>query len=202
MNVIRRETPIADAGLARVKGFRFPRGRLRCEAALASGVPPAVGQRSWLRGWRVGFLICGALVPALVVVWALGGASALRAAFRSASGETLVVDASTKSFAVVSEGDPVTVSYKLTNLGSANVRIVGCRAACRCLVPVELPFSLGPGESRDFPISIRDLRRGETGPVERINWSIVLYTTNPAQVEIPLRVIGEIQRSTRSVPAS
>ena len=114
-------------------------------------------------------------------------------------GETVLVDATTKSFGVARAGDAIHLSYKLTNRGGKSVRIVGCRATCRCIVPgQDLPFTLRPRESRDFPISIRNPGRVAGTAPQTVNWQVTLYTTNPAQARIALSIKGEIQTNRPS----
>ena len=154
-----------------------------------------------LRGWapsRPGaLLVCAASAPLLLAFWALGGLDAVGAAIALAKGETVFVDSSTKSFGVVSAGDPLVVSYKLTNRSDQNIRIVGCRAVCRCMVPEGLPFTLRARESRDFPISIRNPDRAQGNRSQTVNWGITLFTTNPAQSQITLTVKGEIRAPSK-----
>jgi hypothetical protein len=159
------------------------------------------GLRGWAPNRHGALLVCAASAPLLLALWALGGFDAVAVAVALAKGETVFVDSSTKSFGVVSAGDPLVVSYKLTNRSDQNIRIVGCRAVCRCMVPEGLPFTLRARESRDFPISIRNPQRVRGSPSQTVNWGITLFTTNPAQAQITLTVKGEI-RAPSKPPAS
>lgn len=138
------------------------------------------------------------LVLLTVAIWAAGGFDAALRAYLYMSGETLFIDSTTKSFGSVRAGDPTSVSFQLTNRGTEPVRIVGCLAYCNCIVPADLPITLNPSESRDFIISIHTFQRGGESGTRPFNQPVNLYTTNPAQAEIPLTVKGVVQYT--SVP--
>jgi hypothetical protein len=159
-----------------------------------------------VRGWapsRTGaFLVCATLFTLMFGFWILGGVRGIAVGYALMKGQTIFVDSSTKSFGVVSPGDPIAVSYKLTNWGDQDVRIVGFRAKCKCMAPDILPFTLRAKESRVLPISIVNRTRENGSPSQTINWVITIFTTNPAQVQIPLTVKGEIRKSNPSVSGS
>ncbi|MFI5456161.1 MAG: DUF1573 domain-containing protein [Isosphaerales bacterium] len=170
---------------------------METEQAIQRQVLPGI--RGWAPSRPGALVVCAVSAPVVLAFWALGGFGAVGVAVALMKGETLFVDSSTKSFGVVPAGDPIVVSYKLTNRGDQNIRIVGCRAVCRCMVPEDLPFTLRPKESRNFPILIRN-PKGEGGSrSQTINWGITLFTTNPAQAQIPLTVKGEL-RTRRQAP--
>jgi hypothetical protein len=157
----------------------------------SSGLP------AWAPSRPGALLVCANSALVLLAFWALDGFDAVAVAIALAKGETILVDSSTKSFGVVSAGDPLVISYKLTNRSDQNIRIVGCRAVCRCMVPEGLPFTLRARESRDFPISIRNPERVRGSPSQSVNWGITLFTTNPAQAQITLTVKGEIRAPSK-----
>ncbi len=154
-------------------------------------------ERVWTRVWSVALFGFASVALVVLAFWVRGGISALKETYAILKGETLVVDSSMKSFGVVPSGDPVVVSYKLTNRGDRNIRIVGFRAVCRCMVPEDLPFTLRPRESREFPIVIRNPEKEAGNPAQIVNWGMTLFTTNPAQVRIPLTVKGEIRSPSK-----
>ncbi len=131
-------------------------------------------------------------------IWIVGGFNAIRSAYVYLRGETILVDSNTKSFGVVSPGDPISVSFTLTNTGAAPVRIAGCEAWCNCVVPKDMPFVLEPNESRDFPVSIRNPKREGAVPKGYVGLDLKLFTTNPAQPRIGLTVKGEIRNPSVS----
>lgn len=121
---------------------------------------------------------------------ALGGFRVIR----SMRGQTISVDSDAKSFGVVSPGDPIAVSFRLTNHAREPVRIVGCRAGCSCMLPADLPLEIRPNASRDFRVSFNFRPRPGGGPVlETRRFTMTLFTSNPDQFEIPLMVSGEVR---------
>ena len=133
------------------------------------------------------------LVLLLFACWAAGGVTAIRTAYSHLRGETILVDSHAKSFGIVAPGDRVTVSFRLTNDGREPVRIVGCRAGCSCMVPDDLPFAIGPKGSRDFAVSIKVPQKRGNGSVVARKLALTLFTSNPAQLEIPLTMSGQIR---------
>lgn len=71
-------------------------------------------------------------------------------------------------------------------------------AYCNCIVPDDLPFTLGPSETRGFKVSVRTEIRKAGSPSELIDQPVTLFTTSPAQAEVHLTIKGEIRGSARS----
>jgi hypothetical protein len=141
-----------------------------------------------------GLLAVAGFGLAALAVWRPSGSYGLRAAFARMTGRTVVLDSERKSFGIVAAGDPAAVSFRLTNWGDKPVRVVGYLTYCNCVSPNDLPFTLGPGEARDFVVSLRDSQPAGGGASQTLDQPLVLYTTNPAQAEIPLTIQGEIRR--------
>jgi len=171
---------------------------METEQAIQQEVLPR--KRAWVSRWSGAFFVSAALVPLMLAFWTLGGLDAMGVAYALMKGETLFVDSFSKSFGIVQTGDPIAVSYRLTNRGDQSVRVVGCQAICTCIVPDDLPFTLHPKESRDLKISILNPKTEDKGPSQAINWGITLFTTNPAQIQVPLTVKGEIRARSNPSP--
>ena len=136
-------------------------------------------------------LIAAGLGVALLSLacWAVSGFRTIR----SMRGQTISVDSDVRSFGVVSRGDPIAVSFRLTNHGRSPVRIVGCRAGCSCVLPEDLPFVIRPDASRDFRVSFNfPPIPGGGSAVETRTLRLTLFTSDPDQFEIPLTVSGEL----------
>lgn len=133
------------------------------------------------------------LVLLIIATYAGGGFSAIRMAYAYMRGETILVDSSTKSFGSAREGDRVSVSFGLTNGAGKPVRVVGCRAYCNCIVPDDLPFTINPHERRNLTLSVRIPERGRSSGTRQFSQPVTLYTTNAAQIEIPLLIEGAVQ---------
>lgn len=126
----------------------------------------------------------------MAAIWASGGIGVMKSAYAHMAGRTIFVDSYSKSFGDVQVGDPVSVSFRLTNGGDKPVRVVGYRAFCNCVVPDDLPFTINPNEHRDFVISVHNSERvNSTGSFTQ---SVIIYTTGATQPEIALTVKGEI----------
>lgn len=121
--------------------------------------------------------------------WAVYGFRVIRS-----SGRLISVDSDAKSFGVVSPGDPIAVSFRLTNHGREPVRIVGCRAGCSCMLPEDLPLEIRPNASRDFRVSFNFRPVPGGGPaLETRTYPLILFTSSPGQFKIPLTVTGEVR---------
>ena len=107
----------------------------------------------------------------------------------------IVLDSSTKSFGVVRQGETGSVSFRLLNQSRRPVRVVGCMAYCECVVPDDLPFTIGPGEAREFRVSVRTVAGEFSKSPEKVNQPITLYTTDAGQAEIRLDVEGTVMDS-------
>lgn len=112
-------------------------------------------------------------------------------------GTTLFADSPNKSFGIVSAGEPICVKFKLTNHGNTDVRVVGCHAGCNCVASGNrMPFSIKPGENRDFRVSIHNPNPGEAGFTTRparVKLEITIFTNNAMQPRMPLFVSGVLR---------
>ncbi len=127
------------------------------------------------------------------LVWAAFSVDTIQSAYASLTGQVISVDATTKSFGVVAPGDPIALTFHLTNRGSRPIRLVGCMAYCNCITPPELPYTIAAGETRDFAIAMTNPNREGLNRDRTINQPLILFAANPAQHEIPLRITGEIR---------
>ncbi len=140
-------------------------------------------------------LISTNLALLVMAVWAIASFGSIRGAVGYyLRGETLFFDSTEKSFGVASPGEKVTVAFRLTNRGRKPIRVLGCSAICTCTLPTDLPFTLGPNESRDVTLSIREPKRQVPQPSKPkdLSLEVTLFTNNAAQSRIPLTVKGRI----------
>lgn len=137
--------------------------------------------------WLATTLVTTALALLALAVWAVGRFDSIQGALKYASGETLLVDAATKTFGTREPGEKVNVAFKLINSGNAPIRIVGSRVGCSCTVPDELPFSLAAGERRLFQVSV-SLPKEPQG----IQMPVTLFTNIAEQPELELTIVGEV----------
>ena len=127
------------------------------------------------------------------LVWAAFSVDTIQSAYATLTGEVISVDATTKSFGIVPPGDPITLTFQLTNRGSRPIRLVGCMAYCNCITPPELPYTIATGETRDFAIAMTNPNREGLNRDRTIGQPLILFAANPTQHEIPLRIKGEIR---------
>jgi len=137
--------------------------------------------------WPAAAVLSIVLAATMTAVWATARFGSVRSAIRYANGETLTVDAKTKSFGVGTPNQRTEVVFKVTNLGTQPVRIVGGRSVCVCTVPDDLPMSLRPRQSMPFRVRIRV-------PTEVGGFAnpLTLFTNDPNQPELELMIIGEV----------
>jgi len=136
----------------------------------------------------------------IMASWALARFGSIRDCIAYYSrGETLFADSREKSFGTVAPDDRVSVSFKLTNRGSQPTRVLGCYSRCGYLVPNDLPFALGPNESRSFELSIH-IPPNQYAASFFSKIEIVLCTNNPLQSRIPLVIRGE--NGPKSIPSN
>jgi len=99
--------------------------------------------------------------------------------------ETLIADSQSKSFGIVDGSKPVPVEFRLTNLSSRPIRILGSRTRCTCVAVDALPITIGPHQSHLFRLTI-----DAAGEARDIGEDILLYTNIPSQHEYQLSVVG------------
>jgi Protein of unknown function (DUF1573) len=117
------------------------------------------------------------------------------------SGQTLVVDSTTKSFGTVAPGEPITVSFELVNRGHESIRIVGSEANCTCIVPGDFPISVNRGERHVIRIAVNNPYLEGNNVSRHVNAQVSLLTTNVSQAQIPLTIKGEIRgEPSRPIP--
>src|SRR6202034_3578924 len=104
----------------------------------------------------------------------------------------------TKSFGVATPGDRIDAFFMLANRGNDSIRILGCNASCNCVIPNDLPFTLGPSEKRKFFVSIHmpTLEQMRTQKSTHLDLALTLFTSNPAQSRIRLSLKGEVLNKT------
>jgi len=108
-------------------------------------------------------------------------------------GETLLVDATEKSFGVAASGRTFDVSFRLTNRGDKPIRILGCKTICTCTVPHDLPYTLDPKESRDLNITVNTFGQVRDGQPTDLYLPLTVFTSNRAQSRVGLAIRGEVR---------
>lgn len=157
--------------------------------------------------WKISNTVVRAargVAATLLSVSVLTGGLALAGTFRYGSvgnalaalrGEILVAHPATYRFGPVEPGRKITFEYKITNLSSAPVRLVGSHSSCSCTVPDRLPQTLAPRETRAvrirFDVPERMPATAEGTPIQQ---EVVIYTSDPSRPQITLALVGEVRR--------
>lgn len=139
-----------------------------------------VGSLKWVGG-----------VAALVVVVAAGGTLAcgsLDAALASLRGQSLVVSP-VVDFGSGKPGDVLSSQVTVRNYSGKTVRLVGGTSSCSCTATDEMPISIDPGDEVVVNVRLR-IPSGQPG---LMNQQIVLFSDDPRQPRIDLRVVCRIE---------
>jgi len=144
------------------------------------------GQRSWLFT-TILFLNITFLCLAFCAYGLFGS---IDSAIRFVAGWGLFVDHASVSFGTAEPNQRRTVSFLLRNRGTAPIRVLGCRTSCTCVVPDQIPFSIAPGKTSQFRVSIIHMP-GKSG---RIHLPVNLYTDSPNQRELALSIEGRVEK--------
>ena len=143
-------------------------------------------------------LISTNLALLVMAVWAFVSFGSIRSAMGYyVRGETLLVDSNEKSFGTASPGDPIGVTFTLTNRDLRPVRVLGCQASCTCIVPENLPLTLLPNQKGGLTISIRTNAQSVKLGRSMVEQEVVLFTSSPAQPELHLTIKGRIHDSSK-----
>lgn len=102
-------------------------------------------------------------------------------------GESLILDATSKSFGVVSPGKAGAVSFALKNISNKPVSVIGVNSSCTCTaVAHDLPMRVDSGKTENLVFTVSPTKvAGEKTE------DIVIYTDCPYQTEIYLQLRGE-----------
>ena len=129
-------------------------------------------------------------------LFALAGFGSIRAVvgyyFRS---ETLIVDATEKSFGVTFPLEKAGVSFKFTNRGEEPIRILGCKTRCACTVARDLPFTLKPNESKQLNLTVQPppFEQGAVAQIDYLELPITVFTSSRTQSRINVIIRGEVR---------
>ena len=179
--------------MIRIASFRKAKGWTEMGTERSTQQQILLKRASRVRSPAAMTLISANLVIFIMAIWALAGFGSIRGAIEYyLRGETLFVDSTRKSFGIVSPGDHVDLTFKLTNRGREPLRVLGCSAICGCMTPRDLPFVLRPSAGRDFKVSI-DIPELERVQSRFLDLELVLYTDLDTQSRIPLHIKGEIR---------
>src|ERR1043166_1500259 len=102
-----------------------------------------------------------------------------------------------KDFGKVTEGETVTHTFQIVNVGPVPLQITNVAADCTCTKADHYPEVIGPGVVGDFAISVAT--KGMLGPmVKHLN----VATNDPATPNITFTINAEVRRLIEIMPPS
>ncbi len=181
------ETPL-KAGDVNLGGTPAPSAGT---AQQTTASPAARGHKRWAKDpVAIAFVSANVGLLALAVFALASFGSIGRAIGYYLRGETLLFDATEKTFAA-EPGNTVHVSFELTNKGINPIRIVGCQSVCTCTVPKDLPYTLGPGQTKELVLTV-EIPTQYSG-ANHLSLPLTLFTTSSTQSRIPLMLQGDVR---------
>ncbi len=125
---------------------------------------------------------------ASVILWGQVRFGSVSACFRYVAGDRFLVDSPLKSFGSVQTGQVALVSFRLTNMSSQAVRLLGSQSSCKCVLPGYPLAGIPPYSSCDLKIRVTP------GPmIGTFKESVVLFTDAPGRRAVPLIVRGNVE---------
>jgi len=135
-------------------------------------------------------------IPVLAVLgygkFRYGSLSGSVAALR---GQVLYVEAPIRYLGSLAPGKTYTVRFRMRNVSSGKVRILGSQTSCACTVPEELPLLISPGEERDFQVVVTPPESQDSFGQE-----VKLFINNPNQPLSVLVMTGDIDPTKMPAP--
>jgi hypothetical protein len=135
------------------------------------------------------------LAPALLILstsfcYAYYSYGSVRNLLSAVRGQPLIVNSPRQSFGTIKPGEVARVPFRMENVSSSPVRVVGCFVHCSCLLDQQLPFTVMPGETAELLIKVPAVS-ADSG--KEVSYSMELYTNLSTQQRIPLTVQGKVE---------
>lgn len=111
----------------------------------------------------------------------------LDATLQFLQGERILVDHPVQDVGQVPDNTSKQLVYRVTNLTSTPVRILGLHSSCSCLTPGEPPEVIGAGESVLIPVKIHVSRL-----VPVFDVGLAIFTSDPATPVLRVEVTGTV----------
>jgi hypothetical protein len=129
-----------------------------------------------------------ATVVAVCVGWALIRFGSLRDAWLYAGGARVVIDHSAVALPTGKVGDTQPAEFRLRNLTSRPVKVLGATVSCDCVRTEGLPADIAPGGALTLRSSVH-LDGRVTGPFEQF---VSYYTDHPAAPSLRVVIRGKV----------
>jgi hypothetical protein len=146
------------------------------------GDPPA---RTWPRKLApiAGFLATLAIVPAIFLVWSYSTFGSPRVAIASLRGDPLSVARPSVRLAPAKVGTRRDISFRVWNLSTRPITIVGGTSSCTCFTTARLPAEIPIGSPLDLGATVN--YTDKPGPIDQ---AITYYTDHPGMPRFTVRV--------------
>ncbi len=125
---------------------------------------------------------------AVGIGWSILEFGSLRQAWLYAGGVRLDVVPAVVQVADGRNGEMRKASFRVRNLSSRPLRILGADASCGCVSLDRLPLIIPPRLHRDLGVSVH-LERGAPGPFEQ---TVTYNTDEPTQPRFVVQVVGRV----------
>jgi hypothetical protein len=129
-----------------------------------------------------------AAVVAACAGWAFLRFGSLRDAWLYAGGARVVIDRSALALPTGKVGDTQTAEFRLRNLTSRPVKVLGATVSCDCVTTEGLPAEVAAGGSLRLRSSVH-LDGRVTGPFQQ---SVTYYTDHPAAPSLRAVIQGNV----------
>lgn len=105
-------------------------------------------------------------------------------------------DKESLDFGKVKSGDPISVTYKVTNTGDSDLQITGVKSSCGCTKAEARKTTLAPNESTSI-----DAVFNSSGFGGQITKSIAITSNDPTRQSLSLSLRGEVIPLAKVTPA-
>jgi hypothetical protein len=128
-------------------------------------------------------------VAAACVGWAWFRFGSLRDAWLYAGGARVVIDRSALALPTGNVGDTQAAVFRLRNLTSQPVKVLGASVSCDCVSTEKLPAEVPPGGAHDLRSTVH-LDGRVTGPFEQF---VTYYTDHPSAPALRVTIRGHVR---------
>ncbi len=135
-----------------------------------------------------------ALVAGLTLAWSVWRYGSPLGLPQVLDGKILIADRTKLSCGEAQAGEERVATFRLRNIMSQPVRIVGMRSSCGCGTTREFPFDIAPGETQLLPLTIHVTDRTPLGELRVSNQLMLDTSSAPVTLEASLLVRARPQQ--------
>ncbi len=142
------------------------------------------------------FALTSAVVAGLTLAWSVWRYGSPLGLPQVLEGKILIADRTEVFCGEARAGEERIAAFRLRNITSLPVKVVGMRSSCGCGTTRDFPFAIGPGETESLPLTIHVTDRTPIGEL-RVSNELMLDTSSaPVTLEASLLVQARQQRGT------